>query len=111
MNSELKHYGVLGMRWGRRSGGSTTSSKTKKASKENKKKASEMSDSELREKVNRLQMEQQYSKLSSNNVNKGKQFIDKVIKTGTTVAAVTTTGITIYNNAGKIKDIIEKHSK
>lgn len=111
MNSELKHYGVLGMRWGRRSGGSTTSSKTKKASKENKKKVSDMSDSELREKVNRIQMEQQYSKLTSANVNKGKQYIDRLIKTGATIAAVTTTGLTIYNNAGKIKGILDSTPK
>lgn len=111
MNSELKHYGVLGMRWGRRSGGSITSSKTKKASKKNKKKVSEMSDSELREKVNRIQMEQQYSKLTSQNVKSGKQYIDKLIKTGATIAAVTTTGLTIYNNAGKIKGILDSTPK
>ena len=53
-NNELQHVGVLGMKWGKRKASSPTSSKTKKASKETKKKASEMSDSELREKVNRL---------------------------------------------------------
>ena len=65
-----------------------------------------MSDAELRSRLNRLQMEQQYSKLSSSNVNKGKQYFNNVIKAGTTVATVTSTALTIYNNYDKIKKII-----
>jgi len=53
-------------------------------------------------------MERQYSQLSESNVSKGKEYIQKVIKTGTTIAAVTTTGLTLYNNAEKIKKIISK---
>ena len=67
-----------------------------------------MSDEELRKVVNRLQMERQYSQLSENSVGKGKEYAQKIIKAGTTVAAVTTTALTIYNNAGKIKAILEK---
>lgn len=67
-----------------------------------------MSDEELRKIVNRLQMERQYSQLSQSNVSKGKEYVQKVIKAGSTVAAVTTTALTIYNNAGKIKAILEK---
>jgi uncharacterized protein (DUF1786 family) len=32
----------------------------------------------------------------------------KIFKAGTTVAAVTTTALTIYNNVDKIKAILEK---
>ena len=67
-----------------------------------------MSDAELRKVVNRLQMERQYSQLTSESVSKGKEYTQKVIKAGTTVAAVTTTALTIYNNAGKIRAILEK---
>ena len=67
-----------------------------------------MSDAELRKVVNRLQMERQYSQLTSESVSKGKEYTQKVIKAGTTVAAVTTTALTIYNNAGRIKAILEK---
>lgn len=73
-----------------------------------KKSVKDMSDDELRKMVNRLQMEQQYSRLSGENVNKGKEYVSKVIKAGTTVASVTTTAITLYNNANKIKDIVTK---
>ncbi len=67
-----------------------------------------MSDAELRNRLNRLQMERQYSQLSKSSVSKGREFVQNIVKAGTTVAAVTTSAITIYNNIGKIKDIIEK---
>lgn len=83
----------------------------KAAKKEAKKKPTikDMSDDELRKVVNRLQMERQYSQLvNDGSVSKGKEYAQKIIKAGTTIAAVTTTALTIYNNAGKIKAIIEK---
>lgn len=83
----------------------------KAAKKAAKKKPSvkEMSDDELRKVVNRLQMERQYSQLvNESSVSKGKDYAQKVFKAGTTVAAVTTTALTIYNNADKIKNILEK---
>jgi len=67
-----------------------------------------MSDAELRNRLNRLQMERQYSQLSESVVNKGKEHVQKVIKAGTTVAAFTGTALTIYNNTEKIKKIITK---
>ena len=73
----------------------------------NSKSVKNMSDAELRSRLNRLQMEKQYSQLSDTNVNRGKQYFNTALKVGTTVAAVTTTGLTIYNNADKIKKIIE----
>lgn len=80
------------------------------AKKATKKKPSvkEMSDEELKKVVNRLQMERQYSQLSESSVSKGKEYAQKIVKAGTTVAAVTTTALTLYNNAEKIKKIISK---
>lgn len=66
-----------------------------------------MSDDELRKVVNRLQLERQYLQLSSSDVSKGREYVQKIIKAGTTVAAVTTTALTLYNNVNKIKSIIE----
>lgn len=65
-----------------------------------------MSDAELRSRVNRLQMEKQYNQLSKSDVKRGKDYVDSVIKVGTTVATVTTTALTIYNNYDKIKKIV-----
>lgn len=111
-NNELTHHGVLGMKWGvRRSPAQLArarGSSKSKSDNSDKKSAKNMSDDELRRVVNRLQMERQYSQLSQSNVSKGKNYAQKVIKAGTTVAAVTTTALTIYNNAEKIKKIIEK---
>ena len=70
-----------------------------------------MSDAELRNRLNRLQMEQQYSKLSGTDVNKGKAFVSKTMKVATGVATATTTVITLYNNADKIRKIVEGLSK
>lgn len=124
MDNSLIHYGTKGMKWGVRryqnKDGSLTPAGKKRYSEdesEDYKKAHSgksvktMSDAELRSRLNRLQMEQQYSKLSSSDVNKGKQFIDKAIKAETTVAIITSTALTIYSNAGKIKSIVEALAK
>lgn len=112
-NNELTHYGILGMKWGTRRASSQSSGGGNKGSsdKPQKKTAKDMSDDELRKVVNRLQMERQYSQLSSSKISKGKEYAQKLFKAGTTVAAVTTTALTLYNNAGKIKAIFDKIGK
>ena len=115
----LAHYGILGMKWGvRRSEAQLARARGKKSSSEeasddykkahSKKSVKSMSDAELRNRLNRIQMEQQYQKLNPSSVSKGKQAVSKIMKAGTTVASVTTTAITIYNNFDKIKKIVGK---
>jgi hypothetical protein len=117
MDNTLIHYGILGMKWGirrtpeqlaRARGRSTTDEPHEDYKKAHTSKSiKSMSDAELRNRLNRLQMERQYSQLSESNVSKGKEYAQKIIKAGTTVAAVTTTALTLYNNINKIKSIIE----
>lgn len=109
MSNTLVHYGILGMKWGiRRTPAQLSRDRgTSKKSSSEKKNVKEMSDDELRKTVNRLQLERQYLQLSSSDVSKGREYIQKIIKAGTTVASVTTTALTLYNNANKIKSIIE----
>ena len=116
----LAHYGIKGMKWGiRRTDAQLARARgNAKAAELNisddykrahsKKSVKEMSDKELRERLNRLDMEQRYSKLNQSAVSKGKSYASKVMKAGTTVAAVTTTALTIYNNFDKIRKIIGK---
>lgn len=114
--NELNHYGVLGMKWGVRryqnkDGTLTNVGKkrtkhndenddtTKTASKSsssssNKKNIKELSDTELREKINRLQLEKQYKDLakSEEQISKGKAFVVDVLeKSGKNIATQLTT--------------------
>lgn len=106
-NNELYHYGVLGMKWGVRKKRKTTKPHDDYVKAHSKKSVSEMSDKELRSRLNRLQMEQNYSKLQPKKVSRGKKALDKLNKTLTSVAAITGTGLTLYNNADRIRKILE----
>lgn len=99
-NLTLRHYGVLGMKWGvrrteaqlaraRGASGTKTSSnkkakakaKTSKSSEKPKTKTiSEMSDDELRKAVTRLRLEQDYRNLNPAKVSAGQRFVNKVLK-------------------------------
>lgn len=125
-NNYLQHFGVKGMKWGVRryqnKDGTLTPNGKKHygsglanqnnpevhddyARRHSKKSISQMSDAELRDRINRMQLEQQYSQLNDYS-KKGKSQVDKIVKAGTTVATLTGTAITIYNNIDKIKKII-----
>ena len=100
MENELYHFGIKGMRWGvrryqnpdgsltnagkkRLKKGQTSNEETDSSNKPSTKSSptktvKDMSDDELRQAINRLQLEQQYKNLSPKNVSKGKKFVDTV---------------------------------
>lgn len=79
----LNHYGVLGMKWGRKRGRSDDqngSIRRKKDSKKLKKaEVKQMSDSELRQRLNRLQMEKQYSQLTKREKTAGEKLVGEIL--------------------------------
>lgn len=69
MNS-LTHYGVVGMKWGRRKGGSGKTSHPA---------AKDLSDKELRDRINRLQMEKNYKQLTAKEKSTGRKMAEGLL--------------------------------
>lgn len=129
-NNELKHVGVLGMRWGRRSassGGGKGATKKKLTDKEldtartvsstssgiakegvnisksmsdikntkNKENLSKYTDSELKDRVSRMNLEQQYSSLNSSQTTKGQSYAKSALEITGSVLAIGSSAIAI----------------
>lgn len=115
---ELYHWGIKGMKWGVRryqnKDGTLTSEGKKHYSQDHedytrvhtKKSVREMSDSELNARINRLQKEQQYERLTAS-----PSKLQKAIKIAGTTATALGTVMTLYNNSSNAmklgKSIVE----
>jgi len=80
---DLKHYGILGMKWGvrkDRSSGRTRSADSRTAKNLRRKRIEEMSNEELKKLNTRLQLERTYKDLTKKNISAGQQFVSNVLK-------------------------------
>lgn len=114
MHEPIVHYGVKGMKWGVRKQRPTSSGKRKgktnarriyekiagkkeapkkqtQSTTPRRKRASEMSDDELRKVINRMQMERTYSQLTQKEITKGRKFVNEVLYNSAKATATTYT--------------------
>lgn len=123
--NSLSHYGIFGMKWGvRRSPKQLARARGKKKPQDDyhedykkahdKKSVKNMSDQELRERNNRLQMEKQHAALTQK-AGRGKKAISAYISAATTIAglAAATATYAKFANKGidKIGDYVVKGIK
>lgn len=85
-NNELYHYGVLGMKWGKRKG-RTPSADSADVKQIRKKSIDEMSNDELRKANQRLELERQY-KQHTNKISIGRKVANVIIGTAGTMVAI-----------------------
>ena len=123
-NNNLMHYGVKGMHWGirrfqNRDGTLTSAGKAKQSSgKSDKQKESEkrkrydarnrgsLTNTQLRNKIDRLQMEKQLRKLTEEEISPGRTEAKRILsQIGTKVASTTITGAALYG----VKAAVTRH--
>lgn len=111
MEKVLKHVGVMGMHWGRRSGGSSSrvsSADHLNAATIKKKKLHEMSNDELKTFANRMQLEKSYKDVNPSKVTKGKMHVTKTLET---LGKITAAAGTITTAIALGKTLYKAYSK
>lgn len=97
----LMHYGVLGMKWGRRKArASKISEQTLEQTLEQAPKKRRMSNKELQARIKRLKLEKEFAQLTASPPKTSR--VEKLVKGAGTVAALSTSAVTIYKNMDKI---------
>ena len=98
----LMHYGVLGMKWGKRKAKASNSS-------EQAPKKRRISNKELQARIKRLKMEKEYAQLIASPPKTSR--VEKLIKGAGTVAALTASAATIYKNMEKMAKVYKMAKK
>lgn len=117
MSNSLYHHGVKGMKWGVRKTvadeGKKIASSSKdinnsianmRATKNSAKDLSKMSDKELREMVNRMNLERQYSSLTAEQKLRGHAYVSDTLEVAGNVLAITSSALAIAIAIKKLKE-------
>lgn len=102
--NSLTHYGVLGMHWGRKRGRVSKSSSNSKAAAQPAAKPRRMSNKEITSRVKRLKLEKELAQLTAKPETKSN--IEKLVKAAGTVAALTGSAKSIYENVNAISKMV-----
>lgn len=117
MTNSLTHYGIRGMKWGVRRFQPYSKGETSKGKFIGKRRVSgnqdinpvkKMSDTELRSRINRLQMEKQYSQLTKKEKSSGQKIVTEIITNSAKQMA--TSYVIKYGQKG-VENMIKKAKK
>ena len=108
-NDELYHHGIKGMKWGiRRTPAQLGHRPAKPTTSQRKSEMKKMSDTELRNRINRIQMERQYMQLTAPEVSAGKKFVKDVMVNA--AKQTVTSYVSKYMNKG-VEAVIKEINK
>lgn len=105
----LMHYGVQGMRWGVRKRRVYVSKAKGKKVQQVRTGERRMSNKELKARINRMKLEQEYSRLVESTHPKTVSKVQKLVAAADTTAKLTTSGLTIYNNLNAVMKAMGKN--
>ena len=106
MNNELKHVGVLGMKWGVRRKRTPDSADHTVSRQLKKKKVSQLTNQELKTLTTRLQLEKQMKDLSASQVSRGQKILNSILGNVAKKVARQYAASQGYQNIANVIDVI-----
>lgn len=106
--NELYHHGIKGQKWGVRRFQNKDGTRTAAGKRREKENLSSMSDQELRDKINRMNLEKRYYNLSNGRSSSGLDVAGKTVKAGSSASQIAEK---IYKAKGKgssATDVVSK---